>query len=103
MMDLQKNYANHHNTMFYARRSSLSPKYFSAVINQVSGTAPMEWIIQTIIAMAQNYLADSSISIKEISSELGFSSPACFCKYFKKYIALSPTEYRQIGSLHEKI
>lgn len=94
MMDLQANYANHHDTLFYARRSSLSPKYFSAVIKSVSGAAPLEWIIQTIISVAQNYLTDSSITIKEIASTLGFPSQAFFCKYFKRYTGYAPKEYR---------
>lgn len=95
MMDLQSNYADHHDTMFYARRSTLSPKYFSAVIKSVSGAAPLEWIIQTIISVAQNYLTDSSMTIKEIASTLGFPSQAFFCKYFKRYTSYSPKEYRK--------
>lgn len=94
MMDLQQNYMTHHDTQYYARRSSLSPKYFSTVIRQVSGAAPMEWIIQTIISVAQNYLTDTSMTIKEISSTLGFPSQAFFCKYFKRYTSYAPTEYR---------
>lgn len=94
MMDLQKNYTTHHDTMFYARRSSLSPKYFSAVVKQVSGAAPIEWIIQTIIAVAQNYLTDTSMTIKEIASTLGFPSQAFFCKYFKRYTSYAPKEFR---------
>ena len=94
MMDLQKNYASHHDTMFYASRSSLSPKYFSAVVKQVSGAAPIYWIIQTIIAVAQNYLTDTPMTIKEIASMLGFPSQAFFCKYFKRYTSYSPKEYR---------
>lgn len=94
MMDLQANYADHHDTLFYARRSSLSPKYFSTVVKNVSGAAPLEWIIRTIISVAQNYLTDSSLTIKEIASALGFSSQAFFCKYFKRYTSFSPKEYR---------
>lgn len=94
IMDLRGNYTNHRDTMFYASRSSLSPKYFSFVIKETSGAAPLEWIIQTVISIAQDYLADKSLTIKEISAKLGFPSQGRFCKYFKRYTSLSPKEYR---------
>lgn len=94
MMDLQQNYMNHRDTMFYARRSTLSPKYFSTVVRNVSGAAPLEWIIQTVISVAQNYLTDTTMTIKEIAAALGFTSQPIFCKYFKRYTTQSPKEYR---------
>lgn len=94
MMDLQHHYTTHRDTMFYARRSSLSPKYFSAVIRNVSGAPPLEWIVQTVVAVAGNLLLDTRKSIKDIATELGFPSQAFFCAYFKRYATLSPKAYR---------
>ena len=34
------------------------------------------------------------LSIKEIASELNFSTQSFFGKYFKQYVGISPTEYR---------
>lgn len=94
MMDLQRHYTGHRDTMFYARRSSLSPKYFSTVIRNVSGAPPLEWIVQTVIAVASTLLLDTRKSIKDIAAELGFPSQAFFCAYFKRYTTLSPKAYR---------
>lgn len=94
MKDLQQNYILHRDTMFYAKRSSLSPKYFTAVIKAVSGTPPSDWIIQTVIAVAQRYLRETTMTVNEISGLLNFPSQAFFCKYFKRYTSMSPTAYR---------
>lgn len=101
MMDLQENYTTHRDTMFYARRSSLSPKYFSTVIRNVSGAPPLEWIVQTVISVAGNLLLDTRKSIKDIAAELGFPSQAFFCAYFKRYTTLSPKTYRARHGLRQ--
>jgi len=50
--------------------------------------------IPTVGATPQDYQTDTSMTIKEIASMLGFPSQAFFCKYFKRYTSYSPKEYR---------
>lgn len=94
MLDVQKYCTEHRDTMFYARRSKLSPKYFSTVIREHSGVAPSEWIIQNVIAEAKHLLADVSLSVKEIAESLNFPSQADFTKYFRRYTGQTPTGFR---------
>lgn len=94
MLDVQKYCTERRDTMFYARRSKLSPKYFSTVIREHSGVAPSEWIIQNVIAEAKHLLADVSLSVKEIAESLNFPSQADFTKYFKRYTGQTPTGFR---------
>lgn len=94
MLDVQEYCTSHRDTMFYARRSGLSPKYFSTVIREHSGATPSEWIIQNVIAEAKHLLSDLSLSIKEIAEALKFPSQADFTKYFRRYTAVTPSAYR---------
>lgn len=94
MLDVQRYCTVRRDTMFYASRSGLSPKYFSAVIREHSGAPPSEWIIQNVIAEAKRLLRDLSLSIKEIAEALHFPSQAQFTKYFRRYADQPPTRYR---------
>ncbi len=94
MLDVQEYCTSHHDTLFYARKSNLSPKYFSTVIREHSGATPSEWIIQNVIAEAKHLLLDLSLSIKEIAEILQFPSQADFTKYFRRYTGSTPTSFR---------
>lgn len=58
------------------------------------GISALQWIIRMVIADAKQMLRSSDLSIKEIASELNFSTQSFFGKYFKQYVGISPTEYR---------
>ncbi|WP_410210028.1 AraC family transcriptional regulator [Aquirhabdus sp.] len=49
--------------------------------------------------IAIDYLSHSSMSVMEISSELGFAEPSAFHRAFKKWTGASPGQYRE--RLHE--
>lgn len=94
MLDVQKYCASHRDTIFYARRSNLSPKYFSTVIREHSGATPSEWIIQNVISEAKHLLSDLSLSIKEVAEKLNFPTQADFTKYFRRYTGTPPSAFR---------
>ncbi len=79
---------------YYAQEQYLTPRYFSAIIKEKSGISALQWIIRMVIADAKQILRSSDLSIKEIASELNFSTQSFFGKYFKQYVGISPTEYR---------
>ena len=45
------------------------------------------------IMLAKQKLAIKSISVTEITYQLGYSSPSTFARAFKKHTQLSPLEY----------
>nr|MCR4588982.1 helix-turn-helix transcriptional regulator [Lachnospiraceae bacterium] len=44
---------------------------------------------------AKEYMANPKYSIKEVCSMCGYSDPNYFSRIFKKYVGVSPSEYRQ--------
>jgi AraC-like DNA-binding protein len=83
----------------YANAQHLHPNYFSNVIKSKSGKAIGTWIAEKTIMEAKSLLRNSALSIKEISSLLGFTEPAHFSNYFKKHTTLSPASFKKAFSM----
>ena len=79
----------------YARSQSLHPNYLSNVIKSKTGRSISAWITDKTISEAKSLLRNSSISVKEIAHQLGFSESAHFSTYFKKHTNLTPNAFRK--------
>jgi len=79
----------------YAERAHLSVGHFSALIRQVLGRSPQNWIELFTINKAKTLLREQGRSIKEIAQEMGFPEQFTFRKYFKTHAGVSPSEFRQ--------
>lgn len=76
-----------------AKMCNVSPIYFRKLFKEYSGTTPVEYKLNTLIAQAKQHLLFSNKPVSEISEILGFSSPSYFCRIFRKKTGLTPTEY----------
>lgn len=56
--------------------------------------SPQQYLINFRLSKSQDLLRKSSFSISTISSLVGFSSPEYYSKIFKKYIGITPNEFR---------
>ncbi|UKB78301.1 helix-turn-helix domain-containing protein [Chryseobacterium sp. MEBOG07] len=79
----------------YANALGFHPSYFGAMIKVKTGKSASRWIAEKTISQSKLLLRNQSISIKEISYQLGFSVPGHFSSYFKKHTGVSPKEYRR--------
>lgn len=59
------------------------------------GISPKQYLIKTRMNEARNLLINTSMSIKEISDNVGFSSPYAFSNAYKKYFDKSPNSHRK--------
>ena len=78
----------------YADQLCVSPKYLSAVCKKTSGKTAMQWINEYVMEDIRYYLKETSLTIKEISTTLGFPNLSFFGKYTKRSIGMSPKEFR---------
>ncbi|WP_265131083.1 AraC family transcriptional regulator [Chryseobacterium oranimense] len=79
----------------YADAQNLHPNYLSNVIKSKTGKPIASWIVEKTISEAKSLLQNTSISIKEITYQLGFSEAAHFSNYFKKHTGITPVQYRK--------
>lgn len=72
-----------------------SENYLSRLFKAETGINIVAYINQQKMEHAKELLTDSSLSIKEIASSLGFDEPSYFNKLFNKLYNINPSDYRK--------
>ncbi len=78
-----------------ARRASMSETTFRVAFKAVTGDAPNQYILNLRLEKAKEMLANETVSLADVATALAFYDTAFFCKIFKKYTGITPTQYRQ--------
>jgi AraC family L-rhamnose operon regulatory protein RhaS len=79
-----------------AKAAGLSVDHFSALFRSSTGYGPTDYFQRRRIHRSCTLLLNPRPSITEIAAELGFSDAPHFCRLFKRYKAMTPSEYRRI-------
>ncbi|MDZ5473656.1 helix-turn-helix domain-containing protein [Bacillus sp. 31A1R] len=77
-----------------ADQINLSVPYFSRIFKQETGRNFVEYVTFVRMQRAVWLLRHTNHTIEWIAEELGFNTPNYFSGTFKKYVGLSPREYR---------
>lgn len=91
---VEQNFKQERRVGWYAEQISITSKYLSETVKQVSQRTPNEWIDNYVVREIRVLLRNSQKSIKEIAETLNFPSQSFLGKYFKERIGMSPKEYR---------
>ncbi len=73
----------------------LDKSYLSRIFKEVTNFTVNEFINLQKIDHARNLLLDDSLSIEDISKKLGYERLSYFDRVFKKYVGMSPLQYRK--------
>jgi AraC-like DNA-binding protein len=73
----------------------MDKSYLSRIFKEVTNFTVNEFINCQRIGHARDYLLDDNLSIKEVSDKLGYESISYFDRVFKKYVGMSPLQYRK--------
>jgi len=79
---------------YFADKVCLSTGYFGDLIKKETGQTAQNYIQNYVINYAKHLIKDSSLSISQISDNLGFQYPQHFTRMFKNKIGMTPNEYR---------
>lgn len=78
-----------------AEVAGTSPKYFSSYFKKTFGINYVEYLNKVRLSHAKELLKDSVLSISEIGEKTGYLNSSTFTTTFKKYVGISPSEYRK--------
>lgn len=77
-----------------ARIARFSPHHFASAFLASAGVTPMRYVMERRIAEACALLEESDDSITAIAHGLGFSSHGHFSSSFRRFLRLTPSQFR---------
>ncbi len=84
-----------------AEKFFINPSYLSRLLKKETNMNFTEIVAHARIDRAKKFLSETSLTVTDISQQIGFSDYTYFSQVFKKSVGISPTEYRK--SLTETI
>ncbi len=73
----------------------LNKSYLSTLMNEVLETGFTDYLNSVRIAKAREMLDNTGMSVNEICQATGFNSVQNFIRVFKKYVGMTPGQYRK--------
>ncbi len=92
---VMQHFATERKVSFYADLLHITPQHLSVTVKQASGKTVSDIIAEVVIMDAKAKLKSTDMTIQEISYSLSFPNVSFFGKYFKRYVGMSPNEYRR--------
>lgn len=78
----------------FAEKYQTSSKYLSRLIKDVIGVSFHEYLAMKRITKAKELLESTGMNINSIYEHCGFNNRNTFIRTFKKYVGITPSEYR---------
>lgn len=72
----------------------MQPTYFIRRFKEAYGMPPITYLGKLRLYKAMNLLSSSSLSIEEVSREIGITDTSYFSRFFRKNCGVTPSEYR---------
>ncbi len=86
-------------TGHYAAKLNVTSNYLNTLVRQQTGITAGQTVKNRVILEAERLLLHSTISVREIAYELGFTDNSHFGKYFKSAKGISPMAYRESAAV----
>ncbi len=80
----------------YAILLNITPNHLNKSVKEITGKSPSIWIDETIINEAKYLLFQTSLTISEISYQIGLLDQSYFSRIFKKYEGVTPAEFKKM-------
>ena len=93
--EIDRRVTNHHEVRDYARLLHISDKYLNQCVKEILGVNAKQLIDEQLTMRARYQLKFTDCSVKEISYDLGFSSPEYFSSFFKRQTGSTPMQVRK--------
>ncbi|MBR3724097.1 MAG: helix-turn-helix transcriptional regulator [Bacteroidales bacterium] len=89
---VEQNFRQQHSIGWYASQMNITPKRLSICVKQTSGSTATQWIDRHRLHESIRQLRSGKLTVKEISSKLGFPNQSAFGTWFKRLTNTSPSK-----------
>lgn len=77
------------------KKLGVSQPYLYKVFRRGVGCSPKQYLSNARLAEAKRLLSETSLSVSDVATSVGYPSVLAFSKFFSKRTGMSPTEYRR--------
>lgn len=77
-----------------AQRAAMSTRTFTRTFHREVGVCPSEFLERARIDLARRLLSEGDLPVKSVAFKCGFSTTDQMRTSFRKYLAVTPSEYR---------
>ncbi|MBP3339508.1 MAG: AraC family transcriptional regulator [Lachnospiraceae bacterium] len=92
---IQRNFKSNIKVNDLASYIGIDRSYLTNIFKKVTTLSPQEYLMNYRMEQAKNMLSGSEMKIGEIAEKVGYHDQLTFSKMFKKFVGISPTEYRE--------
>ncbi len=75
--------------------AGVSKQHLCRLFRSTLNSRPMEYTAKRRIQAAKELLTDTNLSVEEIAEQTGFCTGSYFCKLFRRYEGMTPTQFRR--------
>lgn len=100
---MRQNLGEHITIDDMARVAIFSKFHFTRMFQRVTGVSPGRFLSAMRLQEAKRLLVTSSLTIADVSIQVGYNSVGTFSSRFTRSVGLSPTEYRRLGGFARQI
>ena len=80
-----------------SRRLGLNADYFAAMFHKTVGESFNSYLMRVRVEQSKHLMLSTSDPLTDIAVATGFTDQSYYCRVFKKYVGLSPRQYRRFG------
>ena len=92
---IEKHYREHYPISRYAERLGVTPVYLNMVCQRIAGKSALALVHQRLLLEAKRSLTYTALNINQVSDFLGFTEPAYFTRFFKRFTGVTPNAFRK--------
>ena len=93
---IRSNYVHNIKMEKIAEEIHITEKHMYRLFLKRFGMSPQKYLLKTRMQKAKELLEDTTLSIKEVASSVGYTSVPSFSSAYSKYFSSSPLEYRNL-------
>ena len=99
---IKSNYMHDVSISYLADMINVTPTYLGIIFKKIYNITPQKFLTNIRIEHSKQLLVNhKNMTLSDIAAESGFNSESYFCNTFKKYMGITPSEYRSINTFGE--